>query len=228
MVVGLAASLTLYLRLRTEASHAIARRQAGTVHLGTLLRERRRPLLGLLGSVVTNTLTLTPPTFFLVEYLLHRGRSEWYGGIALSAFYASIIFGGLIGGSLSDRIGRRGALLLASMLPAPLIALYLAVENGSWAMLPLLVLLGTAATPPRSVTLALANDIAREARGTLSGFTLATSFVAQSVFALLFGAVADLFGIERAFWLTVGASLLGVPFALLIPSQLGRMHAVSR
>lgn len=224
MVVGLAASLTLYFRLRTEASDAIARRHAGSVRLRALLRERRRPFIGLLGSVVANTAAVTPPSFFLVEYLLQRGRSEWYGGLALSAFYASGVLGGLIGGSLSDWMGRRGALMLSSLGTAPLLALYLGIENGSWMMLPLLVLIGTFATPPRSVTLALANDIAPEARGPLSGFTLATSFVAQSVIALVFGAVADAIGIERAFWLTVGASLTGVPFALLVPAELGRVR----
>ncbi|MDW7982814.1 MAG: MFS transporter [Thermomicrobium sp.] len=228
MVVGLAASATLYLRLRTEASDAIARRAAGSVRLRALLRERRRPFIGLLGSVVANTAAVTPPSFFLVEYLLERGRSEWYGGLALSAFYASGVIGGLVGGSLSDRIGRRGALLLSSLGTAPLLALYLGIENGSWAMLPLLVVIGIVATPPRSVTLALANDIAPEARGPLSGFTLATSFVAQSVLALAFGAIADAIGIEQAFWLTVGASLAGVPFALLVPTHLGRIRPLAR
>jgi len=227
MVVGLAASTSLFFFLRTEESDAIARRQAGSVQIRTLLRERRRPFVGLLGSVVANTAALTPPSFFLVEYLLERGRSEWYGGLALSAFYASGIVGGLVGGSLSDWIGRRGALLLSSLGTAPLLALYLATENGSWLMLPLLVIIGVFATPPRSVTLALANDIAPEARGPLSGFTLATSFVAQSIIALAFGAVADVVSIERAFWLTVGASLAGVPFALLVPAQLGRMRPAS-
>ncbi len=222
MVVGLAASVSLFLFLRTEESDAIARRHAGTVRIRDLLRERRRPFIGLLGSVVANTAAVTPPSFFLVEYLLQRGRSEWYGGLALSAFYASGIIGGLLGGTLSDRIGRRGALLLSSVGTAPLLALYLATENGSWWMLPLLVVIGVFATPPRSVTLALANDIAPEARGPLSGFTLATSFVAQSVIALAFGAVADAIGIDRAFWLTVGASLTGVPFALMIPAHVGR------
>jgi len=222
MLVGLAASATLFLRLRTEASDAIARRYADQVQLRRLIRERQRPFIGLLGSVVANTAAVTPPSFFLVEYLLQRGRSEWYGGLALSAFYASGIIGGLIGGSLSDWVGRRGALLLSSLGTAPLLALYLAIENGSWLMLPLLVLIGVFATPPRSVTLALANDIAPEARGPLSGFTLATSFVAQSIIALAFGAVAEAIGIERAFWLTVGASLAGVPFALLIPATMGR------
>ena len=222
MLVGLAASATLFLRLRTEASDAIARRYADQVQLRRLIRERQRPFIGLLGSVVANTAAVTPPSFFLVEYLLQRGRSEWYGGLALSAFYASGIIGGLVGGSLSDWVGRRGALLLSSLGTAPLLALYLAIENGSWLMLPLLVLIGVFATPPRSVTLALANDIAPEARGPLSGFTLATSFVAQSIIALAFGAVAEAIGIEQAFWLTVGASLAGVPFALLIPATMGR------
>jgi FSR family fosmidomycin resistance protein-like MFS transporter len=222
MLVGLAASATLFLRLRTEASDEIARRHAGQVQLRRLIRERQRPFIGLLGSVVANTAAVTPPSFFLVEYLLQRGRSEWYGGLALSAFYASGIIGGLVGGSLSDWVGRRGALLLSSLGTAPLLALYLAIENGSSLMLPLLVLIGVFATPPRSVTLALANDIAPEARGLLSGFTLATSFVAQSIIALAFGAVAEAIGIERAFWLTVGASLAGVPFALLIPATIGR------
>jgi len=157
-----------------------------------------------------------------VKLLQTRGHSDLYGGVALSTLYASGIIGGLIGGTLSDRLGRRPTLALSALLTAPLTLLYLALENGSWAVLGLIVLIGLAAMPPRSVTLALANDILPEARGPMAGLTLATSFVAQSLAALAFGALADLIGIEPAFWWSAGVSLLGLLFIPLIPPGSGK------
>jgi len=217
MLVGIAASLTLVFTLDTGPGDVAARRRRNNQALRPLLHQRWRPVTGLLGVTVLNTVAVTPMTFFLVKLLETRGHSHLYGGIALSTLYASAIAGSLIGGTMSDRVGRRSTLALSALLTAPLMFLYLALENGSWAMLGLIVLIGLAAMPPRPVTLALANDLMPEARGPMAGLTLATSFVAQSLAALGFGALADLIGIGPAFWWSAGISLLGLLFVPLIP-----------
>lgn len=227
MAVGLVAALTLFFTLDTRTSDAAARQRQGEQPLRPLLRQRWLPITGLLGVTVLNTASVTPLTFFLVKLLQTRGHSDLYGGLALSTLYASGIIGGLIGGTLSDRLGRRPTLTLSALLTAPLTLLYLALENGSWAVLGLIVLIGLAAMPPRSVTLALANDILPEARGPMAGLTLATSFVAQSLAALAFGALADLIGIEPAFWWSAGVSLLGFLFIPLIPPGSGKQGSLA-
>ncbi len=222
MVVGIVAALTLFFTLDTRAGDTAARRLQSQQTLRPLLRERWLPITGLLGVTVLNTVAITPMTFFLVKLLQTRGHSDLYGGVALSTLYASGIVGGLTGGTLSDRLGRRSTLALSALLTAPLTFLYLALENGSWAVLGLIVLIGLAAMPPRAVTLALANDLLPEARGPMAGLTLASSFVAQSLAALGFGTLADLIGIGPAFWWSAGVSLLGLLFIPLIPPTSGR------
>ncbi len=222
MAVGLVAAVTLYFTLDTRAGDEAARQRRGEQPLRPLLRRRWLPMTGLLGVTALNTVSVTPMTFFLVKLLQTRGHSDLYGGVALSTLYASGIIGGLIGGTLSDRLGRRPTLALSALLTAPLTLVYLALENGSWAVLGLIVAIGLAAMPPRSVTLALANDIMPEARGPVAGLTLATSFVAQSLAALGFGALADLIGIELAFWWSAWVSLLGLLFIPLIPPGSGK------
>ncbi len=223
MVVGIVAALTLFFTLDTRAGDTVARRLQSEQTLRPLLRERWLPITGLLGVTVVNTVAVTPMTFFLVKLLQTRGHSDLYGGVALSTLYASGIVGSLIGGTLSDRLGRRSTLALSALLTAPLTFLYLALENGSWAVLGLIVLIGLAAMPPRAVTLALANDLLPEARGPMAGLTLAASFVAQSLAALGFGTLADLIGIGPAFWWSAGVSLLGLLFVPLIPPTSGRV-----
>jgi FSR family fosmidomycin resistance protein-like MFS transporter len=217
MIVGLAAALSLFFTLDTRRGDVASQARRDNQALRPLLRQRWRPILGLLGVTVLNTVAVTPMTFFLVKLLQTRGHSDIYGGIALSTLYASAIAGSLIGGTLSDHVGHRSTLALSSLLTAPLMFCYLALENGSWAVLGLIVLIGLAVMPPRPVTLALANDLVPEARGPMAGLTLATSFVAQSLAALGFGVLADLIGIGPAFWWSAGVSFLGLLFVPLIP-----------
>ncbi len=109
MTVGIVASVVLYLTLDTTVTDA--RRQAQTkVAIRPILRARRGPIGGLLAYSILTGIATTPFHFFLVKMLVDKGHGEWYGGFALSTLFASGVVGGLIGGSLSDRVGRRAML----------------------------------------------------------------------------------------------------------------------
>ena len=219
MVLGVLCGVSLWRWLDTRAADAASRARRGEQQLGTLLRQHWRPIVVLLTYTGINTAALSPLSYFLDQLLVSRGRSEWYGGIALSVLYASSVAGGLIGGVLSDRIGRRTALALSAGLSTPLILLYLALENGSWWVLGLVVLIGLTLMAARPVTLALANDILPEARGPMSGLVLAINFGGQSLAAIAFGALAGWLGETPAFWWFAWLGLLGLPLVLLLPRR---------
>lgn len=218
MVFGLVASVILYLTLDTSAVDA-ARRAQPAVALRPLLRARRRALTGLLGLSVITGIATTPLHFFLVEFLTEKGHSEWYGGIALSTLFAAGVVGGLVGGNLSDAIGRRAMLVGFIALTPPLLFLYLWLENGSWWVLGVLAVAGMITMAPRTVLLATGAELLPEARGPMAGMLLALGFVSMSIAAIVFGLISDAIGIDRAYWLVPGLWFLALPLVALLPRR---------
>jgi MFS family permease len=66
---------------------------------------------------------------FLVLYMVHRGFSESQAGVALAGYGAGAVFGMLLGGSLTDRIGPRLTLVLSMFSSAVLVV---TVSRLSW------------------------------------------------------------------------------------------------
>jgi FSR family fosmidomycin resistance protein-like MFS transporter len=218
MVFGLSASVILYFTLDTRATDA-ARLSAPKIDLRPLLRARRKPIIGIIGFTITTGIAAMPFTFFLVEYLVEKGHSEWYGGFALSTIFAAGIIGGLIGGSLSDRYGRQWVLTLSVSLAPPLLYIYLLLEDGSIGVLAMLLFAGMITMSSRSVSLAVASEILPEARGPMAGLLLALGFVTTSLAALAFGILADTYGIEQVFWYMPAIWVTALPFLFLLPRR---------
>ncbi len=218
MIVGIVASIVLYLTLDTTVTDA--RRQAQTkVDIRPILRARRSPITGLLAYSILTGIATTPFHFFLVKLLVDKGHGEWYGGFALSTLFASGVVGGLIGGNLSDRVGRRAMLLAFTAATPPLLYFYLWAENGSWWVLGLLAIAGAITMAPRSVILAVGAEILPEARGPMAGMLLALGFVSMSIAALVFGAISDAIGIAEAYWFVPAIWFLALPCILLLPRR---------
>jgi MFS transporter, FSR family, fosmidomycin resistance protein len=218
MVFGLAASVYLFFTLDTSASDQ-ARRDAPPIELRAILRARRKWIGALTGTAVFNAIATGPFHYFLVKMLVDKGHGNFFAGLSLSVLFGAGVAGMLIGGALSDRIGRRNTLGLASLFSVPMLYTYLWFENGT--LLPLLALIpaSLALTSIRPIILAVAQEMLPEARGTMAGGLLALSYVSMSLGAFAFGAVADIIGIETAFFWIAGASLLALPFIALLPSR---------
>lgn len=220
MVFGVAASILLYFRIDTAASDlaAVERRKAG-VKIRPILRARIRYLFGLLGFALMVVFYSGPFSIFLVKYLIERGHSEWYGGLALSLFFAAGGIGGFIGGSLSDQFGRRNVILVNLIVTAPLMYGFLWVSDQRVPGLVMVVLAGIAAMANRPIQLALAQDVLPESRAQMSGLMLAFGFVSMSLITMGLGAAADRYGIETAMAVLPAFSLAAIPFVFLLPRR---------
>ena len=218
MVFGVAASVYLYFTLDTSASDQ-ARKDAPPIELRSILRARRKWIGALTGTALFNAVATGPFHYFLVKMLVDKGHGNFFAGLSLSVLFGAGVVGMLIGGALSDRIGRRNTLGLASLVSVPMLYTYLWFEDGT--LLPLLALIpaSLALTSIRPIILAVAQEMLPEARGTMAGGLLALSYVSMSLGAFAFGAVADIIGIETAFFWIAGASLLALPFIALLPSR---------
>ena len=216
MVFGVVSSILLYFTLDTSESDA-AEKAKIKVPLKPLLRARRKPILALLGYSAVKNLASAPFAIFLVVYLVSRGHSTWYASISLSTLFIAGIAGGFLGGTLSDRFGRRNIMFITAVLTAPLYYLYLWLENGTWYVLPVLGVAGVISMATRPIQLALAQEVLPEARGPMAGVMLAFGFVSMSLIALAFGALSDAIGIENSFWLLPGTALFALPLIAMLP-----------
>jgi MFS transporter, FSR family, fosmidomycin resistance protein len=216
MVFGVVSSILLYFTLDTSESDA-AEKAKIKVPLKPLLRARRKPILALLGYSAVKNLASAPFAIFLVVYLVSRGHSTWYASISLSTLFVAGIAGGFLGGTLSDRFGRRNIMFITAILTAPLYYLYLWLENGTWYVLPVLGVAGIISMATRPIQLALAQEVLPEARGPMAGVMLAFGFVSMSLIALAFGALSDAIGIENSFWLLPGTALFALPLIAMLP-----------
>ena len=214
-VFGVATSVVLWLQLRSAPLEAPA--DGPEVPWRTALVRMRR-LMGLLAGIVTARELMTmAATTFLVVYLESEGVSEWMGGTALSIVEAAGIAGALAGGWFSDRLGRRGVLLVGH-LTAPLFVLALLAADG-WMRLPVLLGLGFTLLSIQPVNMALVQEQFPEMRAFANGVYLAMSFAIRSVAAVGFGAIADGFGLRTAFAVSAVAMLAAAPIVLLLPDR---------
>jgi FSR family fosmidomycin resistance protein-like MFS transporter len=215
MIGGLLASVLLYIRLKdvptrpTNASQGLPWRQA--------LRSMGPLLIPLVGIIVARAFMVRLLTTFLPTFLSEEGADLWFAGASLSLLEAGGVVGALLGGSMSDRLGRR-LVLFISMLMTPLLMIVFLTIDG-WLQLPLLLMMGFTALSVTPVVMALVQESFPENRALANGVYMSVSFVLGSVVVVVLGAMGDLFGLRLAFTASAVITLLGLPLILLLPRK---------
>jgi MFS transporter, FSR family, fosmidomycin resistance protein len=177
-----------------------------------------RPLLvPLLGIIVVRSFMQAALTTYLPIYLTEEGAELWFAGISLSVLEAAGVAGALLGGSLSDRLGRR-TILFASLLATPILMVLFVFASG-WLRFPLLLALGLTALSVTPVVMAIVQEYAPENRALANGTYMSFSFLIRSGVVVLVGAMGDMWGMRLAFIVSALIPVLGLPFLLLLPSR---------
>lgn len=195
---------------------------------GSLLRswrQMRRIYLVLLGILAARGFMTAALVTFLPVFISSKGTGLWFAGISLSVLEAAGTGGTMAAGPLSDLIGRK-LVLLAAMLISPILMLIFLSLDGWW-LLCCLVLLGVVQFAINPVMLALVQENAAESPATANGIYMTMSFVVRSVIAVAVGYLGDRYGLQQTFFYSGLLALVGVPFALALPSGKRRLERTS-
>jgi MFS transporter, FSR family, fosmidomycin resistance protein len=171
----------------------------------------------LIGLMLVKSFTASILVTFLPTYLTEKGYSLWIAGGALALLQAAAVIGVFVMGTLSDKIGRR-PLLIFLTIAAP-ISMVLFVLSNKWTIIPALILLGLLALSSTPVILALIQEKNFKFPSVANGLYMTISFMMTSVIVLAFGKISDMVGLEKAFYLAIICSFVGLPVLFLNPEK---------
>jgi FSR family fosmidomycin resistance protein-like MFS transporter len=214
MLVGVLASLWLFLRFRDIPIRTETGQQTSVTRTWREMRHILRPLSAILvfRGFMHASITAFLPTFINLET-----GNLWLAGIGLTVFEAAGVAGVLAAGSLSDRFGRR-RILLMSLLGAP-VSLFLFTAIGGWLGFAALILVGFSLLSTTPVMLALVQEHAGSSPSAANGFFIMISFMSRSAVVVLVGFIADQIGLRATYFLSAFLGLAGIPFVLKLPHE---------
>jgi FSR family fosmidomycin resistance protein-like MFS transporter len=217
MIGGWAASAILFVSFRRVPAAAVRVAKLNSWREG--LSILKPILLPVAGITLMRALLVTATFTFLPTYLIGQGAALSFAGVSVSIIAASGMAGSLIGGSMSDRWGRR-PVLFAFVIAAPLISFALLAAR-DWSLLPVLILLGLAIPASNVIILALIQEFSPDNRAFATGIYHALGFSSESVASLAVGILGDLFGLGFAIGASAVLMLLSLPLVLLLPTGQG-------
>jgi len=212
VVLGWAMSAVLYLRLR----HIPARSEHGGSVSG-LKPFVRRLFLPLAIILLLRNFMIVGLTTYLPTYISMEGASLWLAGISLSTLELAGVGGALLSGTLSDRLGRKNVLFVASVFASLSLVLLLNVEG--LLLFPVLLLLGFTSLSFMPVMLAIIQDQLPNHRALGNGLFIFLAFATQSIAVILIGVVGDRYGLTTAYYISALLALGAIPFIFLLPSS---------
>jgi MFS transporter, FSR family, fosmidomycin resistance protein len=149
-------------------------------------------------AVIARSVVFVGLNTFLPLYWVNRLRQpEGSGGLVLSLLLACGLLGSLIGGWLADRHSFRRLGLLASLALAPLLLLFVLIQN-SWLAGLLLLPIGILVQAPSSGIIVVAQELLPSHIGVASGVTIGLSVSAGGIVAPGLGWLADHYSLEAA------------------------------
>ena len=214
-VFGVLASIFLYIRLKD-----VSGKVNGIEHkmkFNDALVKMKHIMLPILAIVAAVGLMRSAITTFLAVYLTEHGASFWLAGASLTLVEAAGVFGALLGGSISDKIGRRMIVLLSLILTPPL--LFFFIRTDGWLQIVILLLLGFTALSIYPVFMAISQECCPGNRALANGVYNSISFAVGSGAGILLGVLGDAYGLQWAYNFSVYVILLGIPFVFMLPDR---------
>jgi FSR family fosmidomycin resistance protein-like MFS transporter len=163
-------------------------------------------------SWIHSTVTTYIPLVFKAQ-----GATTAEAGSVLFSILLPLAIGGLIGGTLSDRIGRKRVLIASTALAGP--ALWVLVQTSGAAAYLVGPVLGVAIGASLPVTLVMAQNLVPRGLGLMSGIVLGFTFIAGAIGVAVTGFVADYAGLVPTMTFNALLPMAAALFALFLPED---------
>jgi FSR family fosmidomycin resistance protein-like MFS transporter len=209
-IPGWIASIIIYFRFRGIPVHV--EKQTG---FREILPHAGRLFVPLIALVFFRSFMITGMGFFLPTLLQSQGASVWKADTTLALYQFAGVAGAFLGGTTSDRLGRKPVLFAVSLL-APIMVLAFLNTSG-WFTILALIFAGIFALSSQPITLAIVQDHFPHHRSVANGFFMAFAFICLALSAPGIGMLADRLGLLQAFKLTAFLSLLAAPVVFFLP-----------
>lgn len=216
VIPGWVTSLFLFFGLR-----GISANPAHSGNLSALKPALVKLFLPLLIITFFRNFMLDSLVTYLPTYMSSLGANLWLAGVSLSILEFAGVIGALSSGPISDRAGRKMTLLIAAVLSAGLLLVFLKVSG--WVVVPVLLLLGFSALSTTPVMLAIVQDQLPEHRAMGNGLFMTITFLIRPIAILVIGAIGDRGGLQSAYFWSAWISLLAIPAILALPGPLKKI-----
>ena len=209
-ILGWASSILLYWRLRN-----VPARPDNQADVRTLIPSLRTVFLPLGLIIFFRNFLNVSLTTYLPTYMSVQGASLLIAGAALSVLEVAGVAGALLSGTLSDKIGRKPILIVATIGAAAMMLFFLNVEG--WILVPILLVMGFAALSTTPILLAIVQENAPNNRALANGLFISIAFLIRPISLLVIGYLGDMLGLQNAFLISAGISLLALVPIIFIP-----------
>jgi len=212
---GLIATGVLYFRLKNiTITESLRSKQIQPGFWQTF--KKLMPFFGILigitffRAIMKSGLTAFLPTYYFTE----KGETLWFANSALALFQLAGAIGTIASGTISDKIGRKPALMIIAIITPVLMFLFISIQ-GYWGFV-FLVLLGFFIFAPGPVLLALVQDREKEKPVFANSIYMTISFVTASISVVFAGILGDWMSLENTYKLSAFLALGAIPFVWML------------
>ncbi|MGH2398995.1 MAG: MFS transporter [bacterium] len=174
------------------------------------------PLALLWFIVALRSVVISAYQTFLPLMLSERGGSIVAGGLAVFLFGGVGTIGGVTGGTLSDRFGRRKVLALSLILGAPLLYAFVRTQ-GPWSYV-FLALGGVALYLSAAITIVMAQELMPHRASVASSIVMGLAWGTAGLSLTGVGALGDIFGLERTLIWVLGLAVVALAAVGFLPA----------
>jgi MFS transporter, FSR family, fosmidomycin resistance protein len=216
MTLGLLTSLMLYFALK-DIPVQLKEKSDTHAEIKSVVKKMNTFMLPLLGLLLMRSLLFAGSTMFLPTFLMERGDSLLFSGSALSVLEGAGIVGALLGGSISDKVGRK-TIISFSILFTPIFTYLFLYSNGFFSMI-WLALIGFSMLCITPAIMAMVQENFQEDRSLANGLFMAANFITSSIGIFLIGKLGDNFGLHTAILAGAISMLVSLPVIFFLPTK---------
>lgn len=210
---GVLFSILLYDRVH-RSTRIVFRHPPGDMRQA--FRQLRRPVISLSSAVVLRSVANVGIATFLPTLVTSQGADLVYAGIAIAAYELGGTAGAFLGGTASDRFGRKAILAVSLAGGLPTLALAIVLGPGA-VQLAILGIAGFALLSAMPVQLVLMHELFPDNRSAATGIVYFMTTFGAIVSMVAVGALGDAAGLDVGLLVAIAVAGFGLPAIMLLP-----------